>query len=84
MVAEDPSLEAPARALRRPYSAALVLVLLAAMGLYADEPRVARAVAGVLLVVPAVRIVRLFVDRALVGPLYGLAASSSSLTGSSP
>ena len=73
-VAEDPGLEAPARALRRPYSAALVLVLLAAMGLYADEPRVARTLSGVLMVVPTVRIVRLFVDRSLVGPLYGLAA----------
>jgi potassium-dependent mechanosensitive channel len=71
-VAEDPSLEGPARVLRRPYSAALVLMLLAGMLIYADEPRVARTLASLLLVVPAVRIVRLFVARSLVGALYGL------------
>jgi small-conductance mechanosensitive channel len=72
--ADDPRLEASAVVFERPYSAALLVALLATPLLYPKAPRVVDNVAIALLVIPLLRLLPRLLEPALVPTAYALAA----------
>jgi small-conductance mechanosensitive channel len=71
--ADDPRLEASAVVFERPFSAALLIALLATPLLYPKAPRVVDNLAVALLVVPLVRLLPRLLEPALVPAVFGLA-----------
>ena len=70
----DPSTQGQSRALRRPISAALFVVLLATPMWYPEAPSVVLQLATALLIVPMLRLLTLYVDRQLWPQLFVLTA----------
>jgi small-conductance mechanosensitive channel len=72
--ADDPRLEASAVVFERPFSAALLIALLATPLLYPKAPRVVDNLAVALLVIPLLRLLPRLLEPALVPTAYALAA----------
>jgi small-conductance mechanosensitive channel len=72
--AADPGGAAAAQALSRPISAAFVVVACAMVWLLPDAPRAVLAAAGLLVLLPALAVVRQMVPRSHVTVVYALAA----------
>jgi small-conductance mechanosensitive channel len=70
--AEDLGL-APSRAASRPIAASLMLIVLIAPILYPDAPSSVLQLIGLVMIVPMVRILELYLERALRPTLYALA-----------
>jgi len=71
--ADDPRLEASSVVFERPFSAALLIALLATPLLYPKAPRVVDNLAIALLVIPLLRLLPRLLEPALVPAVYGLA-----------
>ncbi len=69
---EDPAFAAPARVLERPLSAGLVLGLMAGALLIPNQPPVVQGLGHAVVVLAALRLLVLLVDRELHPILYGL------------
>jgi small-conductance mechanosensitive channel len=72
LVKEEPKLIAMSRIYERPFSSALLLGLWVTPWLYPTAPRPMVHLAGLLALVPAIRLLRLLVPPALVPGLYSL------------
>jgi small-conductance mechanosensitive channel len=71
---QDPSEQATALVFELPISSALVVALLATVWIYPEPPRVVMDVVGLLILLPAVLIVRRLAAPAVVPAVYALAA----------